>query len=130
MPKATFRTLYVFLVLSLDRRRIVHFNVTESPTSDWIGLQLIQAFPFETALRFLIRDRDGLYGDEVVETIRMLGIEQKLIAYQSPWQNGYVERVIGSMRRECLDHVIVFGERRGCDYWEAQAKWSNAWAWR
>ena len=70
VPTATFRTLYVFLVLSLDRRRIVHFNVTESPTSDWIGLQLIQAFPFETAPRFLIRDRDGLYGDEVIQTIR------------------------------------------------------------
>ena len=111
VPTATFRTLYVFLVLSLNRRRIVHFNVTASPTTEWISLQLIQAFPFETAPRFLIRDRDGLYGEEVVETIRMLGIEQKLIGYQSPWQNGYVERVIGSLRRECLDHVIVLGER-------------------
>lgn len=111
VPTAAFGTLYVFLALSLDRRRIVHFNVTASPTSAWISLQLTQACPFDTAPRFLIRDRDGLYGNEVVETIRVLGIEQKLIAYRSPWQNGYVERVSGSIRRECLDHVIVFGER-------------------
>ncbi len=111
VPTAGFRTLYVFLVLSLDRRRIVHFNVTDSPTAAWTCLQLIQAFPFDSAPRFLIRDRDGLFGDEVVATLRLLGIEEKLIAYQSPWQNGYVERVIGSIRRECLDHAIVFGER-------------------
>lgn len=72
IPTATFRTLYDFLVLSLDRRRIVHFNVTDAPTAAWISLQLIQAFPFDPALRFLIRDRDGLYGGEVIETIRML----------------------------------------------------------
>jgi putative transposase len=72
---------------------------------------LVQAFPFESAPRFLIRDRDSIYGRQVVETIRVLGIEQKIISYESPWMNGYVERVIGSIRRECLDHVIVFGER-------------------
>ena len=110
-PTATFRTLYVFVVLSLDRRRIVHFNVTASPTTEWTSLQLIQAFPFDSAPRFLIRDRDSLYGEEVVGTLRLLGTEEKLIAYRSPWQNGYVERVIGSIRRECLDHVIMFGER-------------------
>jgi transposase InsO family protein len=108
---ASFRTLYVFVALSLDRRRIVHLNVTESPTAEWTSLQLIQAFPFDTAPRFLIRDRDSIYGEQVAETIRVLGIEQKIIAYESPWLNGYVERVIGSIRRECLDHVIVFGER-------------------
>jgi transposase InsO family protein len=111
VPTASFRTLYVFVVLSLDRRRIVHLNVTESPTAEWTSLQLIQAFPFDSSPRFLIRDRDSIYGKQVVETIRVLGIEQKVIAYESPWQNGYVERVIGSIRRECLDHVIVFGER-------------------
>ena len=108
VPTATFRVLYVFVVLSLDRRRIVHFNVTDSPTAEWTSLQLIQAFPFDTAPRYVIRDRDSIYGKKVVAT---LGIEEKVIGYQSPWQNGYVERVIGSIRRECLDHVIVFGER-------------------
>lgn len=111
VPTASLRALYVFVVLSLDRRRIVHLNVTASPTAAWTSLQLIPAFPFDTAPRFLIRDRDSIYGEQVVETIRALGIEQKVIAYESPWQNGYVERVIGSIRRECPDHVIVFGER-------------------
>jgi transposase InsO family protein len=111
MPTTSFRTLYVFVALSLDRRRIVHLNVTASPTAEWTSLQLIQAFPFDSAPRFLIRDRDSIYGEQVTETTRVLGIKQKVIAYESPWQNGYVERVIGSMRRECLDHVIVFGER-------------------
>ncbi len=111
VPTATFGTLYVFLVLSLGRRRIVHFNVTDSPTAEWTSRQLVQAFPFDTAPRFIIRDRDSIYGDEVVETLSILDIEQKIIAYQAPWQNGYCERVIGSIRRECLDHVIVFSER-------------------
>lgn len=111
VPTATFRILYVFMVLSLDRRRIVHFNVTDSPTPEWTSLQLIQAFPFDTAPRYVIRDRDSIYGEKVVETLRVLGIEEKVISYQSPWQNGFAERVIGSIRRECLDHVIVFGER-------------------
>ena len=111
VPTATFKTLYVFLVLSLERRQIVHFNVTDSPTDAWTNRQLVQAFPFDTAPRFVIRDRDSIYGEEVVKTLQMLGIDQKLISYRSPWQNGYCERVIGSIRRECLDHVIVFTER-------------------
>lgn len=111
VPTATFRVLYVFVVLSLDRRRIVHFNVTDSPNAEWTSLQLIQAFPFDSAPRYVIRDRDSIYGEKVVTTLRALGIEDKVIGYQSPWQNGYVERAIGSIRRECLDHVIVFGER-------------------
>jgi len=108
---ATFRTLYVFLVLSLDRRQVIHFGVTRSPTSAWTSLQLTQAFPFESAPQYLIRDRDGIYGHRVTETIAALGIEQIVTAPRSPWQNGYCERVIGSIRRECLDHVIVLGER-------------------
>ena len=110
VPTATFRTLYVFLVLSLDRRRIVHFNVTASPTAAWTSLQLIQAFPFDTAPRYLIRDRDGVYGQTVVDTLGALDIEQIVTAPRSPWQNGYCERVIGTIRRECLDHMIVLGE--------------------
>lgn len=111
VPTATFKTLYVFLILSLERRRIVHFNVTANPTAAWTSLQLVQAFPFETAPRYIIRDRDAIYGDEVVKTLKLLGVEPKLIRNRAPWQNGYVERLVGTLRRECLDHVIVFGDR-------------------
>jgi len=104
---ATFKTLYVFLVLSLDRRKIIHFNVTTNPNSDWTSLQLIQAFPFASAPRFLIRDRDGIYGQKVPDTLKILGVEQVVISPRSPWQNGFCERIIGSIRRECLDHMIV-----------------------
>ena len=85
VPTATFRVLYVFVVLSLDRRRIVHFNVTDSPTAEWTSLQLIQAFPFDTAPRYVIRDRDSIYGEKVVATLRAFCIEDKVIGYQSPW---------------------------------------------
>jgi putative transposase len=111
VPTATYRILYVFVVLSLDRRRIVHFNVTDSPTAEWTSLQLIQAFPFDTSPRYVIRDRDSIYGEKVVATLRAFGIEEKVISYRSPWQNGYVKRMMGTFRRECLHHVIVFGER-------------------
>ena len=111
VPTMTFKTLYVFLVLSLDRRRVVHFNVTANPTAAWTSLQLIQAFPFDSAPRYLIRDRDGVYGRAVVDALEMMGIEQIVTAPRSPWQNGYCERVIGTIRRECLDHVIVIGEK-------------------
>jgi putative transposase len=111
VPTATDKTLYVFLVLSLERRRIVHFNVTDSPTAAWTSRQRVQAFPFDTTPRFLVRDRDSIHGEEVIETLRMMGIEQKIIAYQAPWQSGYCERVRESFRRACLGHVIVFSER-------------------
>ncbi|MBU0741435.1 integrase core domain-containing protein [bacterium] len=108
---ATFSTLYVILVFSLERRQIVHFNVTASPSADWIILQLIQAFPFDSAPRYLIRDRDGIYGYQAAHSLAAMGIEQIVTAPRSPWQNGYCERVIGTIRQECLDHVIVLGER-------------------
>lgn len=108
---ATFKTFYVFVVLSLDRRRIIHFNVTTNPTADWTSLQLIQAFPFDTAPRYLIRDRDSIYGPMVIESLDFLDIEQIVTAPRSPWQNGYCERVIGTIRRECLDHLIILNER-------------------
>jgi len=111
VPTVTFRTFYVFLVLSLDRRRIIHFNVTSNPTADWTSLQLIQAFPFDTSPRYLIRDRDGIYDPKVIDTLDILDIEQIPTAPRSPWQNGYCERVIGTIRRECLDHVIVLNEK-------------------
>ena len=111
VPTARFRVLYVFIVLSQDRRQIVHFNATEHPTARWTAQQLVEAFPFDTAPRYLQRDRDAIYGKKVRRRIKSLGIEEVVSAPCSPWQNPYVERVIGSIRRDCLDHVIVLNER-------------------
>jgi transposase InsO family protein len=110
IPTATFKILYVFLVLSHDRRRVVHFNVTDSPTARWTTLQIVQAFPWDTAPRFLLRDRDAIYGEEVQRALSNCGIEDVPTAPRSPWQNAYVERLIGSIRREFLDHVIILNE--------------------
>lgn len=110
VPTVTFRTLYVFVALSLDRRRIVHMNVTAHPSAEWTAMQLTQAFPFDTAPRFIIRDRDRIYGEAVQKAIHSIGSEEIVISAQSPWQNGYCERVVGTLRRECLDHVIVLNE--------------------
>jgi transposase InsO family protein len=111
VPTVTFHLLYVFLILSHARRRVVHFQVTTTPTAAWVSRQLRQAFPFETAPRYLIRDRDAIYGDEVRRCLASLNIEEVITAPRSPWQNPYAERIIGSLRRECLDHVIVLNER-------------------
>jgi transposase InsO family protein len=111
VPTVTFHILLVFLVLSHDRRRILHSNVTEHPTAEWSGQQLIEAFPWDGAPRYQIRDRDGIYGRDFTRLVNALGIKQVLIAPRSPWQNPYVERVIGSIRRECLDHVVIFNEK-------------------
>ncbi len=108
VPTVTFRVLYCFFVMRVERRAVVHFNVTTNPTAAWTAQQLVEAFPYDQAPRFLIRDRDGAYGDVVRERVRGLGIEEVLTAPQSPWQNPFAERLIGSVRRECLDHVIVF----------------------
>ncbi len=98
-------------MLSHDRRHIVHFNVTAHPTAQWTAQQLFEAFPFDTAPRYLLRDRDAIYGDMVQRRIKSLGIEEVVTAPRSPWQNPFCERVIGSIRRDCLDHVIVINER-------------------
>jgi transposase InsO family protein len=111
VPTVTFRILFVFVVLSNDRRRIIHFNVTNAPTAAWTGQQMIEAFPWDTAPRFILRDRDGIYGHDFVRRVGSMGIEEIVISARSPWQNPYVERVIGSIRRECLDHTIVFTEK-------------------
>jgi putative transposase len=97
-------------VLAHDRRRIVHFNVTEHPTAEWTGRQLVQAFYDRKPPHYLIRDRDGIYGLAFRDQLKALDIEEIMIAPRSPWQSPYVERVIGTLRRECLDHVIVMGE--------------------
>ena len=110
VPTATFRILYVFIVLGHDRRQILHFNVTEHPTAHWTAQQLVEAFPFESAPRYLLRDRDSIYGETVRRRIKSLGMENVIAAPRSPWQNPFVERVIGSIRRDCLDHVIVINE--------------------
>ena len=100
----------MFVILCHDRRRLVHFAVPSHPTAEWTAQQLLQAFPWDTAARYLLRDRDGNYGKVFRETAAGLGIEEVLCAPRSPWQNAYVERLIGSIRRECLDHVIVVHE--------------------
>src|SRR5205807_3650099 len=110
VPTIRFQVLYVFLVLAHDRRRILHFNVTAHPTVEWTGQQLREAFPFDQLPRYLLRDRDAIFGDAFREQVRDMGICEVLSAPRSPWQRAYVERVIGSIRRECLDHVIVFQE--------------------
>ena len=110
VPTVTFRVLYVFLILRHDRRRIVHFNATTNPTAQWTAQQIVEAFPYDQTPRFLLRDRDGIYGEYFRHRVKHMGIDEVLIAPRSPWQNAYVERLIGSIRRECLDHVIVFNE--------------------
>lgn len=93
-----------------ERRRVLHFNITDSPSALWTAQQVVEAFPFNTPPRFLLRDRDGIYGADFVRRVESLGFAQKLIAPRSPWQNPVAERLIGSLRRECLDRVILFNE--------------------
>ena len=114
VPTATFRVLFVFVVLAHRRRRIVHFNVTSNPSAAWTAQQITNAFPWDTAPRYLLRDRDAIYGGEFCRRVKTMGIQEVRIAARSPWQSPYVERVIGTLRRELLDHVIVLGERHLC----------------
>ena len=111
VPTATFRMLFALVVLRHDRRMIVHSNVTEHPTAEWTTQQIIEAFPEQTAPRFLIRDRDGIYGAHFRNRVKHMGIKELVTARRSPWQNPFVERLIGSIPRECLNHVIVLNER-------------------
>jgi len=105
-----FEVLFVFVVLAHDRRRVVHFNVTAQPTAEWTAQQIVEAFPFDSAPKYLLRDRDRIYGCDFRKQIEVMGIKEVLSAPRSPWQRAYVERIIGSIRREYLDHVIVFSE--------------------
>ena len=111
VPTIRFQILCVFLVLAHERRRIVHFAVTAHPAAEWMAQQMREAFPWESAPRCLLRDRDRIFGREFVDQVKAMGIKQVLSAPWSPWQRAYVERVIGTIRRECLDHIIVFTER-------------------
>ena len=110
VPTATFRVLYVFIVLRHDRRQVVQFNATTNPSAEWTAQQIFNAFPYEEAPRFLIRDRDDIYGDYFQNRVKSMGIEEVPIAPRSPCQNPCCERSIGSLRRKCLDRVIVLNE--------------------
>jgi transposase InsO family protein len=111
VPTVTFQVLFVLIVLAHDRRRVIHFNVTEQPTAAWTAQQIVEAFPWDTAPRYLLRDRDGIYGDYFCRRVDGMDIREVPIAPRSPWQNPFVERMIGSIRRECLDHMIVLNEQ-------------------
>ena len=110
VPTVTFKVLFVFVVLAHDRRRVVHFNVTDSPTARWAAQQIAEAFPWDTAPRYLLRDRDGIYGHEFTSRVDHMGTKEVKTAPRSPWQNPFVERLIGTLRRDCVDHVIIVGE--------------------
>ena len=111
VPTVTFRVLFVFIVQCHERRRVVHFHVTAHPTAEWSAQQIVEAFPADgTEPRYLIRDRDSIYGEYFRQRVKNMGIKEVVIAWRSPWQNPYCERVGGTLRRECLDHVIVLNE--------------------
>src|SRR5208337_4390301 len=111
VASASFRLLYVMIILAHDRRKIVRAAVTAHPTAAWLSRQVTEAFPWDSAPRYLLRDRDASYGSDFRNRVEAMGIEEVLTAPRSPWQNAYVERVIGSIRRECLDHIVIFNER-------------------
>src|SRR6202040_2726201 len=110
VPTIGFDRLYAFVIVRLDRRPLVWINVTANPTAEWVARQITEAFPWDEAPHYLIRDRDRIYGSVVTRRLRAMGIRDKPTAPASPWQNGFAERLIGSIRRECLDHIIVFSE--------------------
>ena len=110
VPTIRFDLLYAFVIVRLDRRDLGWINVTAKPTAEWVERQITEAFPWDSAPRYMIRDRDRIYGTVVTRRLRAMGIQGKPTAAASPWQNGFVERLIGSIRRECVDHIIVLGE--------------------
>src|ERR1700688_2369035 len=110
VPTIGFDLLYVFVIVRLDRRELVWISVTTHPTAEWVARQITEAFPWDEAPHYLVRDRDRIYGSVVTRRLRAMGIRDRPVAPASPWQNGSAERLIGSIRRECLDHVIVLGE--------------------
>jgi transposase InsO family protein len=110
VPTVGFRLLFVLVILRHERRRLVSLSVTDHPTAEWVARQLTDAFPWDEAPDYMIRDRDKCYGHAVTKRLSAMGIRDHPIAPRSPWQNGYAERLVGSIRRECLDHLVVFGE--------------------
>jgi len=110
VPTISFVQLYVLVIVQLARRQLVWIDVTRHPTAEWIAQQITEAFPWNEAPRYLIRDQDRIYGAAVRRRLPAMGIRDRPIAPGSPWQNGYAERLIGTIRRECVDHLIVSGE--------------------
>ena len=125
VPTIGFDLLYAFVIVRLDRRDLVWVNVTTNPTAEWIARQLIEAFPWNDAPGYMIRDRDQIYGSVVTRRMRAMGIRDKPTAPVSPWQNGFAERLIGSIRRECVDHFIVLGEEHLRRILRAYARYYN-----
>jgi putative transposase len=111
VPTVRLRVLFVLVVLAHHRRRVIHFNVTEHPTAAWTAQQIVHAFPDESAPKYLLRDRDSVYGQTFRQRVKGMGIQEVLTAPHSPWQNPFAERLVGSIRHECLDHVLVLSER-------------------
>ena len=111
VPTLTFECLFAFLVVGHGRRQLLWFAVTRHPTAEWLAQQIVEAFPWGTAPTYLVRDNDGAYGRAFTNRVRTMGIRDRPISPRSPWQNPYVERLIGTLRRECLDHVLIYGER-------------------
>ena len=110
VPTIGFYLLYAFVIVRLERRDLVWINVTAHPAAEWVARQITEAFPWDEAPHDLIRDRDRIYGSVVTRRLRAMGIRDRPTAPASPWQNGFAERLIGSIRRECLDHVVIWGE--------------------
>jgi transposase InsO family protein len=111
VPTLTFQCLFAFLVVGHGRRQLLWFAVTRQATAEWLAQQIVEAFPWDTAPTYLVRDNDGAYGQAFTRRIRAMGIRDRPISPRSPWQNPYVERLIGTLRRDCLDHVLIFGEQ-------------------
>jgi transposase InsO family protein len=125
VPTIGFRLLYAFVIIRLDRRDLAWINVTANPTAEWVARQITEAFPWNEAPRYMIRDRDRIYGAVVTRRLRAMGIRDKPTAPASPWQNGFAERLIGSIRRECTDHIVVLGEAHLCRVLRSYASYYN-----
>jgi transposase InsO family protein len=125
VPTIGFDLLYAFIIIRLDRRDLVWINVTTNPTAEWIARQMTEAFPWNEASRYLLRDRDCIYGTIVTGRLHAMGIRDKPIAPTSPWQNSFAERLIGSIRRECVDHIVVLSEAHLRRILQAYARYYN-----
>jgi transposase InsO family protein len=125
VPSIGFDLLYAFVIVRIDRRDLVWINVTANPTAEWVAHQLTEAFPWDDAPLHPIRDRDRIYGTSVTRRLRAMGIRDKPIAPAAPWQNGFAERLIGSIRRECMDHFVVLGEAHLRRILRAYARYYN-----
>jgi transposase InsO family protein len=122
VPTIAFQQLFAFLVLGLDRRQLLWFAVTRNPTAEWLARQITEAFPWDSAPKYLIRDNDKAFGAAFKARVQAMGIRDRPTSFRSPWQNGYVERLIGSIRRECTDHLLVFNAQH---LWRILAKYAS-----